>query len=83
MSPFLKIAEAKLCRERRLGKSPMMVLVFFRGFFGVQVGKPGPALGYIKYVGPKVQKNALNDALIKFGVLKDLDINRQKVSSGR
>jgi len=41
--------------------------------------KPEPALGYIKHVGPKVQKTALHDALVKFGPLKDLDINRQKV----
>jgi hypothetical protein len=40
-----------------------------------------PALGYIKHVQAKVQKSALNDALIKFGTLKDLDINRQKVQS--
>lgn len=60
----------------------MMVLVFSRNLVDVQVEKPEPALGYIKYVGPKVQKTALNDALIKFGALKDLDINRQKVSSG-
>lgn len=41
--------------------------------------KPEPALGYIKHVGPKVQKTALHDALVRFGPLKDLDINRQKV----
>ena len=49
-------------------------------FTNIWLEKQEPALGYIKYVGPKVQKSALNDALVKFGTLKDLDINRQKVS---
>jgi hypothetical protein len=39
-----------------------------------------PALGYIKHVGSKIQKAALSEALVKFGPLKDLDINRQKVT---
>jgi hypothetical protein len=43
------------------------------------VDKQEPALGYIKHVSSKVQKGILNDALIKFGPMKDLDINRQKV----
>jgi hypothetical protein len=43
--------------------------------------KQDPALGYIKHVGPKVQKSMLNDVLVKYGQLKDLDINRQKVDS--
>jgi len=41
--------------------------------------KQEPALGYIKHVGPRIQKSALGDALAKFGPLRDLDINRQKV----
>jgi Nuclear transport factor 2 (NTF2) domain len=39
-----------------------------------------PALGYIKHVGSKTQKTTLSEALVKFGPLKDLDINRQKVT---
>jgi hypothetical protein len=45
----------------------------------IDLDKQEPALGYIKHVGPKIQKSALSEALVKFGTLKDLDINRQKV----
>ena len=49
------------------------------GCTNLQSEKSEPALGYIKHVNQRVQKPALNDALVKFGQLRDLDINRQKV----